>query len=130
VIRSNLEKHVNPSLLGFYEKDDDSFLANVETIRKTADGFIKVRIIHPKNMETIQQNKLVPPDLITSADQLSFTHYEKISKEYIMLDIDNFYQNQRDFDIANITKIFSKLHERIYKTFCAAVTKEALRNWK
>jgi uncharacterized protein (TIGR04255 family) len=130
IIQSNLKKYVHSSLLGFYEEADDNFLANVETTHKTEEGFIKVRAIHPRNATVIHQEKLVPPNLITSADQLSFKHYGEVNKEYIMLDIDNFHQKQRDFNVIDITKTLSKLHERIYKTFCVAVTKEALKNWK
>jgi len=130
IIQSNLKEYVKPALLGFYEEKDDNFLARVDTTHKTEEGFIKIRSVHPKNVEVIHENKFVPPDLITLADRLSFKHFREINNEYLMLDIDNFYQKQCDFNIANITNVFSKLHERIYKTFCTAVTYEALKNWK
>lgn len=129
IVRSNFKKYVNPSLQGFYDKDDDNFLSNVETTRKTEDGFIRVRAIHPKNVAVVHQNKLVPQDLCASADQLSFVEHGKIGEEYIMLDIDNCCQKQNDFDIDDIAEVFEKLHKGIYETFCSAVTKEALKNW-
>lgn len=130
IIQSDIKEYMQPSLLGFYEKEDDNFLTSVDTTRKTEDGFIKIRAIHPKNVAFIHPGKMVPPDLVSSADQLSFKHYKDINDEYVILDIDNFYQKQLDFDVAKTTKVFSTLHKKIYETFCLAVTKKALKAWE
>jgi len=132
VINSNVDQFVQKELLGFrLDNHEDKFLSKIETVSQQKNRYIKIRATHIRSNEIIKNlyNKLVPADLGTSAEQLSFKHHKEPRDEYLLLDIDGFCEQQSDFKNKNIKKEILKLHDNVYKAFSKAITDKAKKEW-
>ncbi len=131
VVQTNIEKYINRELLGFYNKADKEFLSNTETIHRNEDEdkYTVIRSTHNKNFRISEKNLLIPLDLASVANHLSFEHQKQPENDYVIIDIDNFYRKQSEFDIQSIMKKLSALHSEIYDIFCNASTSDALKSW-
>lgn len=128
--------NINPRLQGFQLTDNefnkDQFLAKTETTQRSQAGFVKVQATRIANKKVIAgiQNIFAPPDLADIAKLLSFNHYKEPEREFLILDIDHFNNDQSDFDVKEILQRFHKLQELVYKAFCQAIGQANLTNWK
>ena len=142
-INSPIEKIIKKELQGFSIDNKNFFkgtyLTKTETTQITMDGAIKIQAIHVNdknfiaNLKNIEDSDVfISPDLKQVASYLSFDHHEnkKPSKDYLILDIDNFSEQKNDFKVDDILKNLEKLHEGIDIAFKNAVTDVALKEWK
>ena len=122
VIDSNFDKYVSQRLLGFSVENEKKFkksrfLSRTETTQESTTGIIKIQSTNVGSTDLIGKsaNYLVPPGLIQIADSLLFEHHKQPKNQYLLLDIDYFSNDQKEFDTKNITNEFAKLHEGIHE---------------
>lgn len=127
---------IHTGLQGFQLRDngfdDKQFLTRTETTQRSHEGIIKVQVTRIADKKVIEgmQNVFVPLDLADMAKLLSFDHRKGPKKEFLLLDIDHFNNDQHNFDVKEILKRFNKLQELIYQAFCQAVGPANLDKWK
>ena len=137
LIRENPHKYIHKGLLGFPLSGKEKFLnkyaSSTETIQQTSFGFLKIKTIFGENEnETVAEiPKFIPTELIYPA---SFLLHKKLDvkksiKNYVVLDIDHFSQENFDFSVKNIEKMLNNFHELVYTTFRYAITEQAYKEW-
>jgi uncharacterized protein (TIGR04255 family) len=139
LIESNLDKYIQPELLGFHLKDTthfekNKFLARTELIQKSKIGIVKIKSTHMGDNEVTdeRENIFVPSDMINIADLLSFKHHKKPSKDFSIIDIDHFYEKNEKFEVFDVKEIINdltRIQDASYNAFTAAVTPRALKDW-
>ncbi|MCK4609286.1 MAG: TIGR04255 family protein [Gammaproteobacteria bacterium] len=133
IIDSNIDKNIQKNLLGFQLQDSgEKFLSKTETIQQIEDGYIKISSNHIGNSKIIgnTNNILVAPDLVISAETLSFAHHKSPDGRYLMLDIDGFCDESFDFDVQNIKPKLTNLHDNVYEVFAKSITANAKKEWQ
>jgi len=127
--------NIDIGLRGFQLKatnfEIDKFLTKTETTQLSNLGIIKIQATHVGNKEIISgtKNLYVPPDLVDAASVLTFQNYKVPDKDFLILDLDHFNEQQGDFDIDEILHNFKEFQEIIYQVFCNAVGEQNLKNW-
>lgn len=128
---------LDKGLQGFQLKKDgfkeNEFLTKTETVQRSQEGVIRVRATRVKDKALINgdiQRIVMPPDLLTTSELLSFEHYSEPSDDFLVLDTDHINGTQGDFDIADILDRFYKLQAVSYEAFCQAVGAKNLAQWR
>lgn len=127
--------NINQGLQGFQLSGDDfsknKFFSKMETTQLSNDGIIKVQALHFGEKQVIgeTQNIFVPSDVSDSANMLSFKNHKEPDNNFLILDVDHFNEDQRDFNVLEISSGFTRLQEAVYQAFCQAAGNENLKNW-
>ena len=137
LIQGDLNRYVNPGLLGFYLKDNEyfhcnKFIINTTLNEETKYGIIKIQSGLVSNKEIINKtnNIFIPSDLMEVANYLSFNHHKQPEEDFLVLDLDHFSNNKEDFQINTIIDQLKNLQEALYRAFCTAVKPKALEDWR
>lgn len=140
IIHPNPNIYIKESLLGFHMVNEkgfkDIYLLKTDNTQETDNGIIKIKTAHFSNKNVVNfENStdiFVPPDLKATAQYLNFNHHQKTSpdNEYVMLDIDHYFEKSFDFDVLEIMQKLEQLHTDIKTVFNRAVTEQALRAWQ
>jgi uncharacterized protein (TIGR04255 family) len=129
---SKIDKGLQGFKLSGNEFKKNSYITKTETIQRSIAGMMKVQAIKIEDVKNISgvQNIFVSPDLGDVAKLLSFEHYKKPKKKFVILDIDHFNDYRNDFKVEEIIQLFHTLHDPIYQAFRQAVGLENLNSWK
>ncbi len=128
--------NMDPGLLGFQLTDGEfrknQFLMKTEITQLSQEGVVKIQATHVGDKKVIgsMQNILVPPDLASIANLLSFKPHSEPQQGFLILDLDHFSSIQGDFDIKEILNRLHRLQEVVYRVFCQAVGKTNLQAWE
>lgn len=134
-IENGLDK-LDKSLCGFQLKNSifeaDKFLTKTETTQLSKHGIIKIQATHIGNKEIIAGNKnyFIPPDLADIASVLNFQSPKEPEKDFLLLDLDHFNEQQGDFDVQEILSRLDSLQDILYLAFCSAAGQENLTAWQ
>lgn len=136
-VDEDIEKCVQKPLLGFpldFEdiKESDQGFHRTESVNKTkCGGILKLQSTYTHVTQVNKKDFLlfVPPDLSPVAGLLTYNRSEPKGKLFL-LDIDHFMlKKDIDFDMEEIIKNFSLLHDGISNAFLSAITNEAKTLW-
>lgn len=136
VIESNLGEYIKMGLLGFHLEgkhfDNNKYLISTELSQKGEKGLIRIKstLVGDKEIFAGEPNVLLPLELSTIANFLSFTHYNQPKDKFLMIDIDHSTNTKGDFEVETIMKNIKELQDATYHAFCETVTEKALAAWK
>jgi uncharacterized protein (TIGR04255 family) len=117
--------YLQPSLRGLVVADIEGFsdmIGSAVSVATTPYGRLMIRAIHTND------GSFIPPEL--SATKLNLPKRPEPGRLISILDIDHNGEHSSQFDVNSLIARLSDLHDFSYKAFEAAVTSEAMEEWR